>query len=64
MAPSYLTRSRMAWAAICMIVLGFALKFVGTALGLPTWLVPVGYFLALAGAGLLFVGWLIWKERR
>ncbi|WP_281968028.1 hypothetical protein [Roseovarius nanhaiticus] len=64
MAPSYLTRSRLAWVSLIMIVLGFALKFIVAATGLPLWLVPVGYFIALAGAGLLFVGWLMWKARR
>jgi len=64
MAPSYLTRSRLAWVSLIMIVLGFALKFIATATGLPVWMVPVGYFIALAGAGLLFVGWLMWKVRR
>ena len=64
MAPSYLTRSRMAWVSIGLIVIGLALTFIATASILPTWLIPVGYFLALAGSALLFVGWLIWKERR
>lgn len=63
MAPSYLTRSRLAWISLFLVIAGFALKFVATATGLPMWLVPVGYFIALAGAVLLFVGWMMWKSR-
>jgi archaellum biogenesis protein FlaJ (TadC family) len=64
MAPSYLTRSRLAWVAVALVIAGFALKFITAIAGWPTWLVPVGYFVALAGAGLLFVGWIIWKAGR
>ncbi|MEI4260297.1 hypothetical protein [Roseovarius sp. D0-M9] len=64
MVPSYLTRSRLAWVALVMVIAGFALTFVTAVAGWPTWLVPVGYFMALVGAGLLFVGWLAWKSRR
>ncbi|MCK0167064.1 hypothetical protein MWU52_05835 [Jannaschia sp. S6380] len=61
MTRSYLTHSPVAWGALVAIVLGFALKFVVMATGLPVWLVPVGYFVALAGAAVLFVGWVRWK---
>ena len=61
MAPSYLTRSRLAWLGVAMIVAGFAAKYVVAATGLPVWLVPVGYFVALAGAAVLFIGWIWWK---
>jgi hypothetical protein len=42
----------MAWAALVMIIASFALTFVTVAAGWPIWLVPAGYFTALAGAGL------------
>lgn len=61
MAPSYLTRSSLAWIGIALIVGGFILKFLATALEWPIWLVPLGYFVALAGAAFLFVGWVRWK---
>ncbi|MBM2576451.1 hypothetical protein JQC91_09040 [Jannaschia sp. Os4] len=62
MRPSYLTRSRLAWAGIALIAAGFALKAVAGALGLAAWTVPVAYFVALAGAGVLFVGWVRWRS--
>ncbi|PRY94427.1 uncharacterized protein DUF202 [Hasllibacter halocynthiae] len=61
MAPSYLTRSRLAWLGIALLLGGFAVTAVAGAFGLPPWAVPVGYFVALAGSGVLFVGWLRWK---
>ena len=61
MKPSYLTRSPYAWIGAALIVLGFAMKWVVATTGLPTWLIPVGYFGALAGAAVLFVGWVRWK---
>lgn len=61
MAPSYLTRSRLAWLGLALIVAGFGAKGVAGSLALPPWAVPVGYFVALVGAGVLFVGWLRWK---
>ncbi|MFX0541490.1 hypothetical protein ACEWPM_007125 [Roseovarius sp. S4756] len=64
MAPSYLTRSRLAWVSLLAVVAGLALTFLATATGLPRWLIPVGYFTALGGAALLFIGWLMWKSRR
>ena len=54
---NYLARSPVAWAAIGAMIAGFALKFVVTTTGLPLWLVPVGYFAALAAAAVLFIGW-------
>ena len=61
MTPSYLTRSRLAWLGIALIVGGFAAKFAAASAGLPAWIVPAAYFVALAGAAVLFVGWLRWK---
>lgn len=60
MAPSYLTRSRLAWIGIALIICGFGVKAV---VGLPAWTVPVGYFVALAGAAVLFVGWVRWHAK-
>ena len=62
MKPSYLTRSPFAWIGAALIFLGFAMKWIVTGTGLPIWLVPIGYFTALVGAGILFVGWIRWKE--
>jgi hypothetical protein len=61
MKPSYLTRSPYAWGGLALIAAGFAMKYVAAATGLPVWLVPVGYFGALFGAAILFVGWIRWK---
>ncbi|MGB3553548.1 MAG: hypothetical protein WBA25_02790 [Jannaschia sp.] len=62
MAPSYLTRSPLAWFGAALIIFGFALKFVVPALGLPFWLVALGYFIALTGAAVLFIGWVRWAS--
>jgi hypothetical protein len=59
--PSYLTHSKVAWASIAVIVLGFAWKFIVTVTGLPIWLMPFGYFAALIASGVLFVGWVRWR---
>ena len=59
MAPSYLTRSRLAWLGIALIVLGLGTQAVPT---LPVWTIPAGYFAALAGAAILFVGWVRWRK--
>ncbi|CUH12724.1 hypothetical protein JSE7799_00221 [Jannaschia seosinensis] len=62
MAPNYLTRSRLAWISLAMVVGGLVLTFVATTTGLPIWTVPVGYFVALIGSALLFVGWIRWRR--
>jgi uncharacterized membrane protein YidH (DUF202 family) len=70
-APSYLLHSKLAWISLAMIVGGFGLKFIVQlplisaamdpgSVG-PVWLVPVGYFIALIGSGLLAYGWVRWK---
>lgn len=61
MAPSYLTRSRLAWTGVSLILGGFGVKAIAGAAGLPAWSVPIGYFTALVGAGVLFVGWVRWR---
>ncbi|WP_299656202.1 hypothetical protein [uncultured Jannaschia sp.] len=58
MKPSYLTRSVLAWIAIALTIGGLALTGIAVAADLAPWLIPFGYFTALIGAGLLFVGWL------
>lgn len=63
MAPSYLTRSRLAWTGIALILGGFGVKVVAGVVDLPVWSVPIGYFTALIGAGVLFVGWVLWRAR-
>lgn len=63
MAPSYLTRSRLAWIGMALILAGFGVKAVAGVASLPIWSVPVGYFTALVGAGVLFVGWVRWRAR-
>ncbi|MEM7641489.1 MAG: hypothetical protein AAF366_03070 [Pseudomonadota bacterium] len=64
MTRSYLTHSPLAWISVVLMVAGFALKYVVSATGWPTWLIPVGYFVALAAAALMFVGWVRWKVAR
>lgn len=63
MAPSYLTRSRVAWVGIALILAGFGVQVVSSFVELPVWLLPVGYFAALIGAAVMFVGWVIWRRR-
>jgi uncharacterized membrane protein YidH (DUF202 family) len=70
-APSYLLHSKLAWISLAMIVGGFALKFfvqlplisasADPGSNGPVWLVPVGYFIALAGSAILAIGWGRWK---
>jgi hypothetical protein len=72
--PSYLIHSKLAWISLLMIVGGLLLTFViqwpmaepGVGAGHfgPVWLVPVGYFVALIGSGLLAYGWVRWKIRQ
>ncbi|MEM8849311.1 MAG: hypothetical protein AAGE03_04670 [Pseudomonadota bacterium] len=61
MSPSYLTHSPIAWISVGLMVAGLALKYIVAATGLASWLIPVGYFIALAAAGVMFVGWVRWK---
>ncbi|WP_316015017.1 DUF202 domain-containing protein [Roseobacter sp. HKCCA0434] len=63
MAPSYLTRSRLAWTGLALITAGFGIKAVTGPLDLPSWSVPVAYFTTLVGAAILFVGWVRWRAR-
>jgi hypothetical protein len=72
--PSYLGHSKIAWGSLALIVGGLLLTFViqwpmaepGVGAGQfgPLWLVPVGYFAALIGSGLLVYGWIRWRARR
>ncbi|WGH78219.1 hypothetical protein [Jannaschia ovalis] len=61
MGPNYLARSRLAWASMAMILLGLGLHGVAGLVDLPIWVVPAGYFVALAGAMLMFFGWVRWR---
>ncbi|MEM8825062.1 MAG: hypothetical protein AAGF30_15750 [Pseudomonadota bacterium] len=61
MGRSYLTHSPIAWLSIVLMLVGFSLKYVVAATGWPAWLIPVGYFGALIGAAVMFVGWVMWK---
>ncbi|KIT17192.1 hypothetical protein [Jannaschia aquimarina] len=62
MTRTYLTHSMLAWISMALIAVGLLIPFFAQlVVALPVWLVPVGYFLALAGSALLFVGWVRWK---
>jgi hypothetical protein len=63
MRKTYLTHSPVAWISLALIVIGFSMKWIVTATGLPIWMVPVGYFVALAGAAALFIGWVRWAAK-
>jgi hypothetical protein len=63
MKPSYLTHSPIAWISLLLIVGGLAWKWVVTATGLPLWMMPIGYFVALIASGMLFVGWVRWRAK-
>ncbi|PZX10902.1 hypothetical protein LX81_04089 [Palleronia aestuarii] len=63
MALSCLTRSRLAWTGIALVLAGFGIRAISVPLNLPIWVVPTGYFTALAGAAVLFVGGVRWRTR-